>query len=254
MENERLLVLGTNIHVTDYDGAIQTILRWIKRKESTFVCFVNAYALMSYQRDMRLLKGVNTAGLIVCDGMPLVWLGRLYGKMTTRVYGTTLVRKLCERAVARHLTIFLLGGQQGQSKDILSALMRLYPGIAIVGVWETPDRPISISDNRRIIRDIWLTRPDIILIGLGCPHQERWILANRHRLPPAVCMGVGSTFDFISGWKKEAPLWMQMSGTEWIYRFIQEPRRLWYRYTVMNAQFVWRIAKQFVHDMFSGVL
>lgn len=252
MKQDKLQILGVYLHVADYDSVLKTIFGWVRQKKNTYVCFVNAYALMNYHQDPLLRKGVNTAGLVLCDGMPLVWLGRLYGKKTTRVYGTTLVRKLCERATDLGLTFYLLGGQRGQSADIVHALTASYPGLKIVGTAEAATRPLEPRVNRNILSDIRKTKPDIVLVGLGCPHQERWILEYRDVIGPTVCIGIGSTFDFISGWKKEAPVWVQTSGMEWLYRFIQEPQRLWYRYTVMNAQFLWLIMLQLVRDMYQS--
>lgn len=246
----QISTLGVRIDVVDYDRAIEQIVSWIRKRTHTYVCFVNVYALMMYQEDKELLRYVNKAGLVAADGMPIVWTGKLYNKAVSRVYGTTLVRKLFRATHPSRLRVYFLGGQQGQSKRLVAQVRRIYPGVDIVGVHETPDRPIRPEENKIIIHEINTSNADIVLVGLGTPHQERWIMQHRKTLTPPVLIGVGSTVDFLSGDKKEAPEWIQQTGFEWVFRLILEPRRLWFRYTVVSARFIAQITRQLIGDFF----
>jgi len=248
MKRQRFSLLGIRLDMTDYDAACAMIMDWIRTDKREYACFVNVYAAMEYQKDSALLAWVNRAGLVAPDGMPLVWVSRLYRLKPSRVYGTTLVRKLFRVSGNRKLSVFFLGSQPGQGKRLLRKMKSEHPQIDVKSVYETPVRPLTERMNADIVRRINAVQPDIVLVGLGCPHQERWIARHRARIRAPVLMGVGSTVDFLSGDKREAPEWIQAAGFEWLFRFLQEPRRLWYRYTVVSAKFLWLIAGQMLRD------
>lgn len=238
-------ILGVRVSAITYTDALREIGRWIVEGKRHYVCVAAVHLLMECPKNRTLLGGVNGAGLVTPDGMPLVWLLRLYGrKNAQRVYGPTLTVKLCALAARRGWRVFLLGGASGQSNEVERALLRQFPKLRIVGRHDTPVRPIPSVQNKKIIAKINQTKPELVFIGLGCPRQELWMIENRKKLDAPVLIGVGAAFDFLSGSVRQAPVWIQHAGLEWMYRLLREPKRLWYRYTVMNATFVWLVLKQ----------
>jgi len=120
---------------------------------------------------------------------------------------------------------------------LLSEIEERYPGIDVVYSWSPPFRKLTSEEDDRVRREIESSGVQILFVGLGCPKQERWMAAHRPGVR-AVMMGVGAAFDFISGEKRQAPVWMQSTGTEWLFRLCTEPRRLWFRYFWHNPRFV----------------
>lgn len=237
-----------NVHVAmiDYDGVLQQVSLCILRQLKIYICAAASHLIVDCQNNPKLLMGVNQPqSLVVPDGMPLVWLLRLYGhKQASRVYGPTLMIKLCSLAAQHSWGVYLLGGAKGQSQEVARVLRRQHPTLRVVGHRDTPVRPISSYQNGKIITEINNAHPEIVFVGLGCPRQELWMIENRKKLEAPVLIGVGAAFDFLSGRVRQAPAWVQNIGFEWLFRFLQEPRRLWYRYSVINVTFVWLVLKE----------
>jgi N-acetylglucosaminyldiphosphoundecaprenol N-acetyl-beta-D-mannosaminyltransferase len=180
-----------------------------------------------------------------------VWLIKLAGhRQVERVYGPDLMLKVCVRANQVGATIFLLGGAKGQSQNLKSVLQKQFSGVRVVGHADTPVRPLSKRDNLRIIKQINTSKAKIIFVGLGCPHQEQWMIDNLPSLKTGVAIGVGAAFDFLTGRARQAPRWMQKIGLEWLFRLLQEPRRLARRYLILNTLFVVYLGKQLIFNLF----
>lgn len=248
-------ILGVHISAVNYDLCLRLIQSWISSRKKKYICVSSVHLVMECQNDTTLLRGVNKAGLVTPDGMPLVWLSELHRhKHVKRVYGPTLMLKLCKLAQSNNWKIFLLGGASGQGVLLIKKIKQLFPKIIIVGSRETPTKRLETKENNRILHQINEVNPHVVFVGLGCPHQELWMIANRHRLNANVLIGVGAAFNFLSGAEKQAPLWVQQSGFEWFYRLCQNPRRLWYRYAIINARFVLGIfTKLFWHCVASPI-
>ena len=171
-------ILGTKITVLDYPTAVRLIDDQVKRK-SSFVCASDTHLLMESYNDKKLQKGINKSLMTTTDGMPLVWMAsNILKKKVNRVYGPDLMLKVCRLAQNRKLKIFLLGGAPGQGQVLAKRLMGLFPGLNIVGIEEASARPISEKDNSTIVYTIKKLKPDIIFVGVGCPHQEKWMIRN----------------------------------------------------------------------------
>ena len=191
-------------------------------------------------RDPALAAILRRADLTVPDGMPLVWLSRLLGTpLPERVTGADLVPLIAERAAKDGRKLFFLGGTEEYTRQAAELLKKRHPGLEIE--LDCPfvrlDAPDAEEKDRALCGKINASGAAILLVGFGNPKQELWLERNRRRLNCGVAMGVGGTFNFIAGAVKRAPGWMQRSGTEWIYRIIQEPGRLWKRYCVGLFQF-----------------
>ncbi len=200
---------------------------------------VNVYGWGRSVRHPELRDVLRRAGLVVADGMPLVWLSRLLGApLPERVAGSDLVPALAARAAQEGLSLYLLGGREGVAQRAAEVLQRRYPGLVIAG-WRSPmihtagpQLPRSLAEDEALVAEINASGADVLLVGLGNPKQELWIDRNRSRLAVAAAIGVGGTYEFIAGTVSRAPVGLQRAGLEWLYRLTRQPRRLFKRYAV----------------------
>ncbi len=247
-KNKNISILGTKVDCADYQKILKKIDFQISKKQSHFICVAAVHLLMEAKKDPLFQKKINQSLTTTSDGMPLVWFAKLKGqKQTQRVYGPELMLQLCHLAEQKEYKIFLLGGAKGQGKILEKKLLQRFKNLQIVGHIDTPQRPIPEPDNQKIIKQINKSKASIVFIGLGCPIQEKWMVDYYQQLDGAVCLGVGAAFDFISGKIKQAPPWMQKHGLEWLFRLIQEPKRLWRRYLLLNCQFVLALLKEEIY-------
>ncbi|WP_322815158.1 WecB/TagA/CpsF family glycosyltransferase [Chloroflexus sp.] len=194
------------------------------------IATVNADFVVNALHDPELRRILQEADMATADGMPLVWASRLLGgPLPGRVTGADMVPALAERAAQRGYSIFFLGAREGVAAKAAAILQERYPGLKVAGVLSPPPRSVLEMD-RSIVETVKAAQPDILLVAFGNPKQEKWIRMYAHELRVPIAIGVGGTFDMIVGVTRRAPLWMQRSGLEWVYRLIQEPRRLWKRY------------------------
>jgi exopolysaccharide biosynthesis WecB/TagA/CpsF family protein len=242
----RTSILGVEIDALTMDEAITAFQWFIAQRDPVLALPVNVDVCMRIQRDSDLREIVRSAELVFVDGTPMMWAARFLGRpFPARVSGSDFVPAFCAAAARGGQTMFLLGGGSGVAEDARCYLERTYPGLGIVGTYAPPfgfER--DDQENARIVRMVKQARPDVLLTGLGCPKQEKWLFRFRDELQVPVAMGVGSTFDYFAGRLKRAPTWMQRAGIEWVYRLLQEPGRLWKRYLIDDAPFVYHIVRQ----------
>jgi len=181
---------------------------------------------------------------VVTDGMPLVWMQRRQGSAGGgRVRANDLMIRLCEYAAENDLKVGFYGGRQEVIDRVKERAKKELPNLQIAYAYSPPFRPLTEEEDQAVTEAIKNSGAQILFMGLGCPKQENWMAAHRGKIP-AVMLGVGASFDFYAGNIKESPQWLQNIGLEWFYRLVQEPRRLWYRYLVLNPRFMFQAAKQ----------
>lgn len=248
MKIERRKIIDIEVSVLNYELALGKIEEWIKYKKRKYICVSAVHLLMECHKDSHLKVGVNKAGMVTSDGMPLVWvLKYLWGmKQAERVYGPDLMLKLCDLSARKKYKIFLLGGAKGESGEVVDVLVKKFKGIRVVGNINTPNRPISKKENEKFLEKINRSGANIVFVGLGCPLQEKWMIENIEKIKVNVLIGVGAAFDFIAGRVPQANKTIQKFGLEWLFRLIQDPKRLWYRYTVYNFKFIYLLLGQTV--------
>jgi len=195
-------------------------------------------------RHPELLDILRKADLVTADGMPMVWTSRLLGTpLKGRVTGADLAPELAREASIRHRSIYLLGGKEDAAAQAARVLTDLYPDLEIAGcecpyVHTEGENLIDATENDLPIAEkINASGADILLIAFGNPKQELWFERNRHRIEVPVSIGIGGTFEFITGSIRRAPLWMQRTGLEWLFRLTQDPKRLWKRYLMDFLKF-----------------
>ncbi len=235
----RVNILGVGVSAINMDIALNLIDLWIARREPHYVCVTPVHSIMECQRDPELRRIYNNSGMTTPDGMPLVWLSRLFGYYyVDRVYGPDLMLALCERSVTKGYRHFFYGGAEGVPDQLAANLQRRFPGLIITATYSPPFRALTPEEDEQIVNMINDANPDIVWVGLGSPKQERWMAAHIGRIKAPVLIGVGAAFDFLSGRKRQAPRWMQRAGLEWLFRLLSEPRRLWRRYLINNPIFI----------------
>jgi N-acetylglucosaminyldiphosphoundecaprenol N-acetyl-beta-D-mannosaminyltransferase len=242
---QRVNVLGVGVNPVSRAQAVAVIEDWIAAKDRQYVCVSGIHGVMESQRDEDLRAIHNAAGLVVPDGMPLVWLSRLQGfHQVERVYGPDLLLSCCGRSLATGHRHFFYGGGPGVPERLIERLRGRFPGLIVAGGYSPPFRALTPAEDTEVVNRINDAQPDIVWVGLSTPKQERWMAAHRERLTAPVFVGVGAAFDFHAGLKRQAPRWMQRSGLEWMFRLLTEPRRLWRRYLRNNPLFVCYIVLQ----------
>jgi N-acetylglucosaminyldiphosphoundecaprenol N-acetyl-beta-D-mannosaminyltransferase len=247
MKVETVNILGVSVSAIDMDVATATLERWIHDGTRNYVCITGVHGVMESWRDTGLREIHNAAGLVTPDGMPLVWMARHLGfKNTRRVYGPDLMRAMTALSARHGYRNYYYGGQPGIAERLQSAMLRAHPGLRVVGTFSPPFGPLSASEDEAIIQRINEAHPDIVWVGLSTPKQERWMAAHVGRLNAPVLVGVGAAFDFLAGAKRQAPVWMQRSGLEWLFRLISEPRRLAGRYFRTIPTFIFQASRQLI--------
>jgi N-acetylglucosaminyldiphosphoundecaprenol N-acetyl-beta-D-mannosaminyltransferase len=241
----RVNILGVGVSAINMAQALNAIEGWIAQRQPHYVCVTGVHGIVESQGDSSLRRVHNAAGLVTPDGVPLVWLARLRGlNHVERVYGPELMLALCDRSTSKGYRHFLYGGAEGVPERLANSLQRRYPELQIVGSYSPPFRPLTDEEDEQIVQAINEANPDVVWIGLSTPKQERWMAAHVDRLTAPVLVGVGAAFDFHAGLKRQAPRWMQRSGLEWLFRLVNEPRRLWRRYLINNPLFTFLVLQQ----------
>ncbi|MEZ4593308.1 MAG: WecB/TagA/CpsF family glycosyltransferase [Chloroflexota bacterium] len=245
---ELLIILGIPIDDLDMNSALVRIDNFItdgrKTHKTHQIATVNADFVVKARHDPELRRILQESDMATADGMPLVWGARMLGMpLNGRVTGADLVPALAERAAQEGYSLFLLGAAPGVAARAADILTERHPGLKIAGVLSPPKASLLEMDPS-IIDTVRAAQPDILLVAFGSPKQEKWIAMHAPELHVPVAIGVGGTLDFIAGQTKRAPLWMQRTGLEWIFRLIQEPRRLFRRYVSDMLGFIPFFARQ----------
>jgi N-acetylglucosaminyldiphosphoundecaprenol N-acetyl-beta-D-mannosaminyltransferase len=238
-------ILGVGVSAINMQMALDTIHKWIQRRESHYVCLTGVHGVIASYRNEAIRKVHNSAGLVTPDGMPLVWLSRFLGfSHVERVYGPDLMLAVCEQSQRHGYRHFFYGGGPGVGETLAKRLRSRFPGLQIAGIYSPPFRALSADEDEAVLIQINHARPDIVWVGISTPKQEVWMAEHVKRLSAPVLIGVGAAFDFHSGIKRQAPRWMMGVGLEWLFRLLSEPRRLGPRYLVNNTLFLGLIVLQ----------
>jgi len=242
---ERVNVLGVGVSAIDMNKALEQIDEWVCNGERRYVCVCPVHSIMECRRSAEVRHVFNSAGMVTPDGMPLVWVAHASGHPeVSRVYGPDLMLAELTASARTGHRHFFYGGGHGVAQRLAERMKARFPGLAIAGVYEPPYAPLDRLCTDEMASIINAAQPDVVWIGMSSPKQDRWMARMRDRLDAAVLIAVGAAFDFHSGAVKQAPVWMQRSGLEWVYRLATDPRRLWRRYLVDNPWFLWELGLQ----------
>jgi N-acetylglucosaminyldiphosphoundecaprenol N-acetyl-beta-D-mannosaminyltransferase len=238
-------LLGVPFDSVTKTEAVARIEAMIATRRPHYVVTANVDFLVKAQRDVELRRILLEADLVLCDGAPLLWASRWLGNpLPERAAGADVVPLLVRAAAEKGHRVFLLGAGPNVAAEAANRLQSQHPALVIAGHYSPPFRDLLEMDFPEIASRVKAARPDILLVSFGCPKQEKWIAMHYHLLEVPVLVGVGATLDFIAGRVNRAPVLMQRTGTEWIFRLAQEPRRLARRYADDLFSFVPSIARQ----------
>lgn len=246
-DSEPVRIWGIPLAPFTLEGTLNEISRRIRDRVPCYFITANVNYAMLTESNPELRKVNEEAAFILADGMPLVWASRWRKtRLPERVPGSDLVPALCKQAAQQGHRVFLLGGAPGVGEAAATKLTADYPGLQIVGIEAPTLKNLSQSEHRELIERIRMARPDLLFVALGQPLGEFWVHRHYQDLRVPVCVQVGATIDFMAGRVPRAPLWMQSTGMEWMYRLYREPRRLAHRY-FSNSLF---LVRAFFRDLF----
>lgn len=204
---------------------------------------VNVDKVVKASKDPELRRIINECALINVDGMPVVWASRLLGKsLKERVAGVDLFEALMKRSAEKGWRVFFLGAREEVVRGVKDLYEKKLPGLQVTGYCNGYWKP---EEETGVVKLIAESRPDLLFVAISSPKKEQFLDQYQAAMKVPFAMGVGGTFDVVVGKVKRAPAWMQRSGLEWFYRFLQEPRRMFRRYFIEDMYFFWLLLKEF---------
>lgn len=231
---------GVTIDNLSLQESVAYIEKMLKGQKNHYIITPNAAHIVLFQRDEGFRKAYAKASLVLPDGMSLIWASRFIKPcLKERITGTDLLFSLCGVSIREKYTIFLLGAENKVIEKAKNALLRKFPGLHIAGIHNG-----YFNDDKEIIDKVNELQPDILFIGMGFSKQEKWISRNINQLNVKVAVTIGGVFDVIAGKFRPAPRLIQNYGLEWLWRLLQDPRRLWKRYFIGNTIFIWLFFKE----------
>jgi N-acetylglucosaminyldiphosphoundecaprenol N-acetyl-beta-D-mannosaminyltransferase len=238
-------VLGILMNITDYEGAVDFIIRAARARRGAAVSALAVHGVMTGVFDREQKFRLNHFDLLVPDGQPVRWvLNWLYrAGLRDRVYGPDLTRKVCGRAASEKLSVYFYGSTPDVLSSLRAKLEIMFPGLIIAGMKPSLFRRLRPQEKNELAEQIHASGAAITFVGLGCPRQEAFAYEFRDYLQMPI-LAVGAAFPFLAGITPQAPCWMQDAGLEWIFRLQSEPGRLWRRYLLLNPAYLFCVAMQ----------
>ncbi|MDQ6986485.1 MAG: WecB/TagA/CpsF family glycosyltransferase [Mariprofundaceae bacterium] len=236
-------LLDASMHPWTMQQTLGEIARRMDAGIFTQHVVVNVAKVVNMRRDSSLRDSVRECDIINIDGMGVVWGARIMGfQVPERVAGVDLFHKLLQYAEQDGKKVFLLGAKKDVIDETARRVQYTYPGLKIAGhhhgyFWD---------DEEAVVRKIASSGADMLFVAITSPRKEQFIHRWRNQLGVNFAMGVGGTFDIVAGKSRRAPVWMQKSGLEWLYRIIQEPRRMWKRYLVTNSKYMFLLVREWI--------
>jgi N-acetylglucosaminyldiphosphoundecaprenol N-acetyl-beta-D-mannosaminyltransferase len=235
-------IAGVRIDNVSEAEAVARVDRFLEEGGPHYMVVVNAAKVAAASKEENLRRVIEEADLVTADGMSIVWASRLLGHpLKERVTGIDLFDRLVGHAARRGLSVYFLGARDEAVSGVVERFRALYPELRVAGYRNGYFRA---QESEQIAEKIKESGADLLFVAMGSPTQEYWISSILRRTGVRFALGVGGSFDHLSGLARRAPVWMQSAGLEWFYRLIREPHRLWRRYLVGNTVFVWLVLKQ----------
>jgi N-acetylglucosaminyldiphosphoundecaprenol N-acetyl-beta-D-mannosaminyltransferase len=249
----RFPVAGVLVSRTTYADAVRSLIQAAQQGVPLMAAATSVHGLTLAAIDAEFGVILDSFDLVTPDGQPVRWaLNLLHAAgLQERVYGPTLMRRLCEAAAQAGVSVYFYGSRPEVLGRLVERLTESVPGLKIAGYCAPPFRALTPAEDAHEVDRIIASNAQLVFVGLGCPRQERWAFEHRLQLNrPLVC--VGAAFDFHAGTLRQAPGWMQSRGLEWLFRLLMEPRRLWRRYTKHIPIFVLLVGRQYFAQRLTG--
>lgn len=242
----RIKFMNTCIDNLTMSETLNEIDKLIQKKNCSYVVTPNVDHIVRLEKDAELQKVYKNASLILTDGKPLIWISKWYRTpIKEKISGSDLFPRVCQLAANKNYTMYLLGAAEGVADTAARNLMKKYPGLNIVGTYSPPfGFEKNEQEMNKIKAQIQDVHPDILIVGLGCPKQEKFMYYHCKELGVPISFGLGASIDFEAGNIKRAPKWMSNHGLEWLYRFSKEPKRLFKRYFVDDLKII-QVARKY---------
>ena len=242
----RIKFMNTDIDNLTMAETLNEIDKLIQKKNCSYVVTPNVDHIVRLEKDEELQKVYKNASLILTDGKPLIWISKWYKTpIKEKISGSDLFPRVCQLAANKNYTMYLLGAAEGVADTAVRNLMKKYPGLNIVGTYSPPfGFEKNEQEMNKIKTQIQDVHPDILIVGLGCPKQEKFMYYHCKELGVPISFGLGASIDFEAGNIKRAPKWMSNHGLEWLYRFSKEPKRLFKRYFVDDLKII-QVARKY---------
>lgn len=239
--NERIQILGITIDPLTMKETVDAVEQYVLKKHPLHLMGVNADKINQCHEDEKIKKIVNESGIINADGASVVLASKFLGApVPERVAGIDLMQNLLELSNKKGYSVYFFGAKEEILQDMLKAFKQRYPDLDVVGYRNGYFLP---EDEEKIQEDIKDKKPDFVFVGITSPKKEYIIQSFMDNGINAVFMGVGGSFDVLSGHIKRAPLWMQKLNLEWLFRVANEPKRLFKRYFVGNISFIRKVLR-----------
>lgn len=242
----RIKFMNTCIDNLTMSETLNEIYKLIQKKNCSYVLTPNVDHIVRLEKDEELQKVYKNASLILTDGKPLIWISKWYKTpIKEKISGSDLFPRVCQLAANKNYTMYLLGAAEGVADTAARNLMKKYPGLNVVGTYSPPfGFEKNEQEMNKIKTQIQEVHPDILIVGLGCPKQEKFMYYHCKELGVPISFGLGASIDFEAGNIKRAPKWMSNHGLEWLYRFSKEPKRLFKRYFVDDLKII-QVARKY---------
>lgn len=239
-------LINFTLNTGKYQVFIDEMTELARRRQSTAVYFANVHMFVEAHNSEAFLELINKADIVTPDGQPLAWMLKLlYGIKQDRVAAMDFMPDMLARMQQEQLPVYFYGGTQKMLEMADAFVKKEYPQLKVAGLYSPPFRPLTADEENEIAAMINAAAPGLVFVFLGCPKQERWMASMKGKVN-AVMTGVGGSIPVTIGMQKRAPSWMQHAGLEWLYRFFQEPKRLFKRYAYTNSVFMWVMTKAFI--------
>src|SRR6201991_424175 len=238
-------LISIKLNTGAYKNFVKEVVE-MSESRSGYTCVANVHMLVEAYTNPSFARIVNDASLITPDGMPLTWgLKLLHGVNQDRVAGMDLLPDILREAEEKHIPVYFYGGAEKMLGAIREMLPVKHPRLKIAGMFSPPFRELSAAEMEMTAQFINNSGARIVLVILGCPKQEKWMAMMKNKIN-ATMVGVGGALPVMLGMQKRAPRWMQRAGLEWLFRLLQEPRRLFRRYAVTNSIFLLLLCREFI--------
>lgn len=248
---EKVNLLGIDISTGTYKQFLREILDGANSQESKYACVANVHMLVEAHTEPDFAKVVRNANIIAPDGQPLAWALRLlYGIKQERIAGMDLLPDLLQQAEKHKVPVYFYGGHEDLLEKTKDHIHTNYPSLPVAGLSSPPFRPLTRKEDLDTITEINGSGARLVFVALGCPKQEKWMARMQGQINAAM-IGIGGALPVMLGDKTRAPLWMQQSGLEWLYRMGQEPKRLFGRYAITNTKFLLLLLKCYINLKFN---
>lgn len=241
--------LGITVNALTQDDLSTLVEEAVSKDERRVIGYHNLHSLYLYYHNHRFHKFYERADYVHIDGMPLVWLGRLLGhplRRKNRLTSVDWLGTVLKRCSEEDLRVFFLGSKPGVAEKAAARFVADLPELRVKTHHGYFDATPGSAENERLLREINGYRPHVLMVGMGMPHQELWILNNVDQLDVNVAWSLGAFMDYFAGITPKPPRWMGRSGLEWLYRLLSEPRRLWRRYLLEPWFVLWLLALEIV--------